>query len=72
MLEESEMWSMLCIMWQYCHLNGGLSCDHPIKFMIKYGVSRKIRLCQVHEFVNIYDMIRRAFQPTMLAQGFKF
>ena len=46
------------------------SDDQLIKFMIKYGVSRKIVSCQVHEFANIYDMIWRAFQPTILAKGF--
>ena len=63
MQEEPDMWSMLWILWQYCHLNGGLFCvfvelatsdDQPIKFMVKYGVSRKIVPCQVHEFANIY------------------
>ena len=46
------------------------SDDQRIKFMMKYGVSRKIVSCHVHEFANIYDMISRAFQPTILAQGF--
>ena len=46
------------------------SDDQPIKFIIKYGVSRKIVLFQFHEFANIYAMIRRAFRPTILAQGF--
>ena len=46
------------------------SDDQTIKFMIKYGVSKKILSHQVHEFANIYDMIRTAFQPTILAQGF--
>ena len=36
---------------------------------MKYEVSRKIVSCQVHEFANIDDMIR-AFQPTILAEGF--
>ena len=47
-----------------------ISDDQPIKFMVKYGLSRKIVLCQVHEFANMYDMIRRAFQPTIMAHEF--
>ena len=46
------------------------SDDQPIRFIIKYGVSRKIVLFQFHEFANIYAMIRRAFRPAILAQGF--
>ena len=38
--------------------------------MIKYGVSRKIVSCQYYEFANIYGMIWRAFQPTILEKGF--
>ena len=59
-----KWWTFLC----FCRM--ATSDDQPIKFMIKYGVSTKIVSCQVHEFANIYDIIRRAFQPTILAQGF--
>ena len=59
-----KWWTFLC----FCRM--ATSDDQPIKFMIKYGVSRKIVSCQVHEFANIYDTIRRAFQPTILTQGF--
>ena len=38
--------------------------------MIKYGVSTKIVSFQYYEFANIYGMIWRAFQPTILEKGF--
>ena len=46
-----KWWTLLC----FCRMT--TSDDQLIKFMIKYGVSRKIVSCQVHEFANIYDMI---------------
>ena len=43
----------------------------PAKFMVKFGISKKINSCYDHEFSGIYGKIKEAFKSVILSQYFK-